>query len=224
MRKTLYTLNIDNYAPEICALTYPLLKHFAAKCGADFQVITERRFPEMPVTFEKLQIFERGRENDWNIYFDSDALVHPDTFDPTEHLSWDTVMHNGRDMAGNRFRYDDYFRRDGRHIGSGNWFTVGSRWCLDLWRPPEDLTLAEMIARIQPTAGEVRAGISPDHLIDDFILSRNIARYGLKYVTYMGLSKKLERESDEYFWHHYTVPIPEKLRLMREVLHRWGLA
>jgi SAM-dependent methyltransferase len=223
IKKTLYTLNVGNYSPEICSLTYPLLNLFADKCGARFYVINDRRFPDMPLTYEKLQIFELGRVNDWNIYFDSDALIHPDTFDPTEHLRKDTVMHNGQDMAGNRFCYDNYFRRDGRHIGSGNWFTVASNWCLDLWHPLDDLSLEEALDRIIPVCGEQANGITKDHLIDDYVLSRNIARYGLKYKTYLDLTKDLKREADEYFWHQYTIPLDEKLAQMKITLKRWGI-
>ena len=96
MKKTLWTLNIDDYAPAITALTYPLLERYAHKIGADFQIIDERWYPDWPVVYENLQIYRRGRGNDWNLYIDSDALVHPDLFDITEVLSRDTVLHNGR--------------------------------------------------------------------------------------------------------------------------------
>lgn len=68
-KKTVFTLNVDGYAPEITALTYPLIEAYAEKIGADFHIISERKFPEWPVTYEKLQIFELAREmgNDWNI-------------------------------------------------------------------------------------------------------------------------------------------------------------
>jgi O-methyltransferase len=119
--KGIYTLNIANYAPEITALTYPLIERYAEKIGADFYVIDERQYPGWPVVYEKLQIHRLAREHgrEWILYFDSDALVHPDLFDVTEHLPKDTVMHNGVDLAGNRWaQYDRFFRRDGRHIGS----------------------------------------------------------------------------------------------------------
>lgn len=125
-KKTVFTLNIDNYAPEITELTYPFLEHYAKRIGADFHVITERRFPGFPPVYEKLQIYRLAQEqaNDWNIFFDSDALVHPDTIDFTQHLGKDTVAHNGSDMAAIRWTYDRFFLRDGRNIGSGNWLTI----------------------------------------------------------------------------------------------------
>lgn len=223
MKKTVFTLNIGNYEPEITALTYPFLQAYAEKIGADFHIITERKFPDFPPVYEKLQIFELGRDNDWNIYFDSDALVHPDLFDVTNHLPKDTVLHWGNDMAGNRWRYDKYFQRDGRHIGSGNWFTVASDWCLDLWRPLDDLTLEEAVKNIFPTVAERNTGIEPAHLIDDYVLSRNIARYGLKFKGFKAIQKELGSDSEVYFFHNYFLLPEQKVARIREQIEIWEL-
>jgi hypothetical protein len=252
IRKTIYTLNINNYEPAICDLTYPLLRHYAKKIGASFQVISERKFPEWPTVYEKLQIFELGREagNDWNIYIDSDALVNPEMFDVTDHLSKDTVCHNGRDMNGVRWEMDAYFRRDGRWIGSCNWFAVASDWCLDLWHPLEDLTPAEAAARIHPTTAERSSGQFKDgHLIDDYTLSRNIARFGLKFTTVTKICGDLgwkmprtivtqagqtltwgqEMDTSPYLFHLYNIPTDQKIEKMLGVLSTpqdrggWGL-
>jgi len=214
LRKTVWTLNIDNYAPELCELTYPLILAYARKIGADFRIINERRFPEMPVTYEKLQIFYLGRGNDWNIYIDSDAVVFPDMFDVTERIPKDTVAHYGRDHAGNRFRGDAFFRRDGRNIGSCNWFTVASDWCMDLWHPLDDLSLDQAIECIQPIVLERNAGIDAAHLIDDYVLSRNIARYGLKFRTVADLMKE-SSDSGNYFWHTHRMTLEKKIEEIR---------
>ncbi len=247
MNKVLYTLNVEGYAPEITALTYPLMERYARKIGAGFQIISERKFPDMPVTYEKLQIFTLGRKNDWNIYIDSDAVVHPDFFDVTDHLGADTVAHNGRDLAGNRWRYDDYFRRDGRHIGSCNWFTVASNWCIDLWRPLDDLTLDEALANISPTpfeaapfeftvgadgkrvpdgaGGFLKAAktiITPEHLIDDYVLSRNVAKFGLKFTSVIEIQQRLG-DRGNYLWHAYTVDVETKVRQIKDTLAAWQI-
>jgi len=227
VKKTVYTLNIGNYAPEICALTYPLIEAYARKIGADFHVIRERRFPGWPVVYEKLQIHELGREhgNDWNIYIDSDALVNPEMFDITEHLQKNTVSHNGTDMAGIRWKYDQYFRRDGRHIGSCNWFTVASDWCLDLWRPLDDLTLEQAMVNINITVGERNCGLcKTEHLIDDYTLSRNIARFGLRVQTVIEMCGKLGWHGpggvpvSPFLFHKYTISNEQKVREMLMIL------
>ena len=103
LKKCIFTLNVDNYAPELTEITYPLIRRYADKIGATFHIIDERRYPGWPPVYEKLQIYRLAQEmgNDWNIYIDSDALVHPDLLDVTQLISKDTVMHNGNDFVGN---------------------------------------------------------------------------------------------------------------------------
>ena len=60
-------------------------------------------------------------------------------------------------------------------------------------------------------------------MIDDFTLSRNIARFGLKYKTLMQIQKDLGFEEANFFWHTYTVATQEKIRQMKQVLYRWKL-
>src|SRR5512135_46346 len=109
MKKVLYTLDIGNYAPDLTAYTFPLMRHYAKKIGAIFHVITERKYPEWPFNYEKLQIYDLAKENDWSIYIDADAIIYPDLFDITEFLPLDTVLHWGHDPANNRWVFDDYF-------------------------------------------------------------------------------------------------------------------
>lgn len=207
--KTLFLLNIGDYERPITEVTYPLIYGWADKIGAKVHVIRERKFPDWPITYEKLQIHQLAREigSEWNIYVDSDALIHPQTPDWTMLLPRDTVAHNGIDFAGIRWRPDEYFLRDGRNISSCNWFTIASDWCLDLWRPLE-ITPAEAISRIYPTLGERASGMVEDHhLVDDYALSSNIARFGLKVLTIDSLRKRynLGDEAGSFF-HAYALP------------------
>lgn len=225
IKKAIFTLNIDNYAPEITALTYPLIKAYADKIRAEFVIINERKFPDFPVVYEKFQIYELCQQmgNQWNIYIDSDALIHPDLMDFTVVLPRDTVAHHGSDFAPIRWRYDRFFMRDGRHIGSGNWFTIGSDWCLELWKPLDDMTAEEAIANIYPTVDERMSGVIPSsHLIDDYTCSRNIAKHGLKFVA---IRKMMEQYGFQgggpYFWHQYLIPIEAKVKEMERQLKAW---
>jgi hypothetical protein len=224
IRKTVFTLNVDNYAPGICELTYPYLKGYAAKIGAEFVVISERRFPDFPPVYEKLQIYELGREmgNDWNIYIDSDALVHPETPDYTTQIGKDMVLHNGFDFASIRWSYDQYFLRDGRNIGSCNWLALASDWCLDLWHPL-DIPLAEALEAIHPIPSELAAGLERSHLIDDYTLSRNIAKYGLHFDSILNMNRKTGPEGANFFWHQYTIGIDEKIIELKKIIKQWGI-
>ena len=61
MKKTLYTLMVNGYSPRITKLTLPMIRFYAHKIGADFHIITERKFLEWPITYEKMQVHELSR-------------------------------------------------------------------------------------------------------------------------------------------------------------------
>ena len=227
VKKTIYTVNIDNYQPAITAITFPFQKAWAHKIGAEWYCISTRKFPEWSGRYEKFQIYELGREhqNDWNIYIDSDALVHPDMLDPTTYIEKDTVLHNGRDVLGNRYREDIYTYRDGRHISSCNWLAIASDWCLDLWHPLDDMTPEQAIENIFPTAGEICKGVKPTDLIDDYVMSRNIARYGLKFNTVIDLLREKCGYETNFMMHHlYAMDEAEKVKNLQECMSRWGVS
>ena len=224
-KKTLYTLNLHSEEyKDITDMTYPLIKHYARKIGADFYEITERKFPEWPPTFEKLQVYELGQKhgNDWNIFFDADALIHPNTPDFTDLVPKDTCLHNGADFSPFRFRKDRFYRRDGRNIGSATWCCICSDWCIEMMEPPADITPAEVEAAIFPTADEIKRGVEPLRLVEDFLIGRNIAKYGLKFKMLKTMMKELEVENAQMFFHIYAVPKEEKVAKMAQILQVWG--
>lgn len=226
MKKALFVLNVNDYSPRITAITYPFLRLYAEKIGADFVEIKERKFPTWPVVCEKMQIYELARVGgyEWNIYFDSDCLLHPEAPDWTEHLPRDTVAQNGHDFSSIRHAHDEYFWRDGRNIGTCGWLTIASSWCLDLWHPCDDLTPEEVTRRCYLTVNEANSGVMDrSHLADDFIMSRNVARYGLKYTTLRELNAKLFPEGCDFFFHAYTIPEEEKVQQLKETLDRWHM-
>ncbi len=225
MKKTIYTLNVDNYAPEIRALTLPYLKRWADKIGAEIVEITERKFPDFPSVYEKLQIYELEKvcKSDWIIYIDADALVHPEALDLTSLMPAFSVGNNDHDMANIRFKYDDYFRRDGRNIGCGNWLAIAPKECIDLWRPLDDLTFEEAVKNIQPTVHELEGGITAEHLIDDYVTSRNIAKYGLKHKTVKMILEEVDLPKAEFFLHGYAMSTPAKVLMLEETVKRWRI-
>lgn len=225
MKKTIYTLNVDNYAPDIVELTRPHLEFYAKRIGAEIVDVTERKWPDMPVVYEKLQIYDLAKANgsDWNIYVDSDCLIHPETIDFTNFIPRDTVFQNGKDMANIRWKYDEYFLRDGRNIGTCNWFTIFSNWCVDMYKPLDDMTLEECKASMFPTVEERTTVVDTDHLIDDFVISRNVARFGLKYVNVPEIYEKVGLKDPAFFYHEYLMDRKEKVKKLKEVIEAWKL-
>lgn len=245
MKKALWTLNINNYRPDILGLTFPLFKKFAQKIGADFNVITEPKINWHHPGMEKFQLYTLGKDYDWNIFIDSDALIHPDMFDPTDLLHKDTTAAwEVSDFTPVRFRSDPYFLRDGRFHGKGNWFACVSDWCLDYYHLPEDITIEEAVKRVFPTHGELMAlcNIDSNHLVEDYLVSRNIARFGLKHVLVCDELKKFNRNQfycPNYvlnqqgqqemrmggpLWHQYTHTADNKLTLMKQQLKDWRIS
>jgi uncharacterized phage-associated protein len=225
MKKTIYLLNIDNYAPELTALTLPFIKKWAEKIGAEIFEITERKYPEFDIMYEKLQIKDIAKErgDDWVIYIDSDALVHPDLFDITELIPADTVLQHGKDFANNRWVYDNYFRRDGRNIGTCGWFTIANKMCLDVYDRPTDVTNEDILKNVYPIQIESNFGMTARHLTDDYIVSRNVAKYGLKYMTFEDLLVKLNLQGQQYFFHQHLFTLNEKTKLIKDKIEAWGL-
>jgi len=168
IKKIVHVVWVNNYFPEMCQLTLPLLENYSKKIGAELNLITERKFPEFPPTYEKLQVYEDGKDSDWNILLDADMVVGPNAPDVTLQLSLDTVgLQSGFD-ASTMFVADQYFLRDGRKIGMAGGFIVTSGLTHDLWTP---LEFGYDIAKTKTKR---------QHIVDEYCLSRNLAKFGLK--------------------------------------------
>lgn len=226
-KRLAFTLAVDNYAPKITEITFPLLKHWCAKHKYDLHVITERKRPADPPVMEKFQCWElmQQLQGEYAIFWDADAMIHPDFFDPWQHIPRHYVFHNGHDMLNLRWDIsaDRFFQRDGRMLAGGNWLTGATDLTYDIWAPHDDLTSEEAIARIHPVVTERKTVIEASHLIDDYLTSRNIAKYGLKFAEIGKLCEQLGVPPN-YLWHQYVIGTDEKVVEMRKVLQLWGLA
>jgi len=231
MKKEVYTLALEGYPTELTDLTLPWIEFYAKKIGAGFTVIKERKFPDWPPTAEKMQLWELGQDNDWTVFIDADALINPELFDITAVVPKDTVLFTGQDMAAMRFRPNKYMLRDGRYLGACTWFVVCSDWTIDLWRPLE-MAFSEVVKDIFPTnqeraclIGDGLSGIGPEKLIEDYICSSNIARFGLKHTTIegAGLKAKFGRMYDSYYWHQYTMRIDNKIVECLKMMATWSM-
>jgi hypothetical protein len=215
MKKLLITLDI-NYTKEITNITYPYMKYYANKIDADFKIITERKYPNEPVNIEKFQLYELSKGYDWTIFVDADAIIHPNCPDMTEVCAKDTVIFNGYDLYSVRFKSNNYARRDGRSIGACTWFTVFSDWTRDLWKPYENPK--EYLNQISIIHVEKNFGYKPEHILDDYLVSRNIAKYGLKVNRIKDdLFKNWKNiASSTFFTHFYCISEEQKIKHLRD--------
>ena len=216
MKKLLVTFDI-NYSKEITDITYPYMKSYADKIDADFKIITERKYPNEPVICEKFQVYDISKEYDWTILIDCDAIIHPNCPDVTEVYNKDVVIFNAYDLYPLRFKHNNYTRRDGRNIGASPWFSVFSDWTRHLWKPYKNPT--QYLGEINLIHKEKNFGYKPEHILTDYLVSRNIAKYGLKVKTVIHnmFSSYPQDGYPLFFIHQYCISQKEKI----EYLSHW---
>lgn len=224
MKTAVASLYINDFSPEIRDICVPLQRRWAEKIRADYHLITEPKLNLGWPTLEKFQVFDFFEEYEYVYFLDVDAMIRPDAWDFQQNVAPHTVLFWGYDFA-NRWYRDDYFLRDGRMVSACTWCVGCPRSCRDLWTIPTDLSLQEMISRIHPILGELCSVVhtQPVSLIDDYILSRNIAKYGLKVARLTDLFNRIGHGKIDYFFHEYTISREEKITKMQEVLKKWGI-
>lgn len=212
IKKAVWVLNINDYRPDVCEHTYPTIKDFCKRIGADFNEIKERKFPNHPVTMEKMQVYELGKDYDINILVDADLLVSPKLEDITRRAQ------NNPNIVSvlqafeipRYFPFDYIFGRlpivpisEGRNtiIGPSANFVVTNKWSHFLWNP--DVEVPEL---------------NDPFRIDEYIMSYNLAKYGLKLDIF--------GNPDHPHIHHLAVtsnPKPNDLEELFEKKKEWGI-
>ena len=215
MKKALVTLDI-NYNNDITSLTYPYMKRYADKIDADLIIIKDRKYPDFSINMEKFQLYEISKNYDWTIFIDADALVHPNCPDFTEIFNKNEVIFNRYDYYPFRFKHNNYARRDGRNIGACTWVCIFSDLTRHAWKPHENPNL--FLDQINPMDLEKNFGYDPKHILDDYLVSRNIAKYGLKVNTFHQLVPK-DGPSTLNYWINHTFCVEESKKL--ELIKMW---
>ena len=220
MRKLIHVVNINNFFPELFALTYPTIRSYAERNGYMINMITERKFPDYPINYEKMQVYEDGKNAEVNILCDADMLIHPEFPDVTTFLQRDSIAFNDNYNISWKYHVDRirYFMRDGRDVGIATNFVVSSDWTHDVWEP---LSLSqkdiEDLAKKENTDTGGADGRGWGHYADEFALSYNMAKYGLKYtgVTW-------EDWMRPWLVHTGTGNENEALQIARQTLEKWS--
>jgi len=170
MSVAVWVVRVGDYNPKMCEITLPNLKAYANRMGAEFNMITERRFPDLHPICEKLQLWELGKGYKHNILIDADMLIHPNLPSAVEVVPLDSVGTQLEYPADAFFKADKYFVRDGRKLALVTNFIVTTMLTHDLWRPL-DITISEALQNVHS-----------DHCLDEYWVSRNLSRFGLKHV------------------------------------------
>lgn len=219
MTKQIVTLTVGDYPTEITKLTFPQIKRYANKIGADFNVITERKFPNVPImNYEKFQLYELAQDYDYTLFIDADAAIFPDMPDVFALSGPHMVVFWGFDFSPERFRPTLNTERDRRWQGAGTWFVGCTRSTYELWTPPEDWK--EAVNNIFPV--NIEAKIDASHLIDDYQLTQNIARFGLNAWTFMQFIKETNRPNT-WACHNHLMTTDEKIAYLTKELGDRGL-
>ena len=163
MKKELFVVVVNDYFPELCKITIPSLKRYADKINSKFTIIEERKFPTFPPTYEKLQIYELGKDNDVNILLDCDMLIKKDMYDITE--------------LGKEIRcMDDYEVRDlfkdeifkNKRALATNFISVPQKFH-QIWKP------------LPRSFEEVRTNLKREFIVDEYCVSKNLIEFGYDY-------------------------------------------
>jgi len=194
VKKALFVVRVNDYFPELCEITMPNIRFYANSIGAEFIEIKNRRYLDFPATYEKVQIYDLGKEYDWCILSDLDNMIHPNAIDFTTWLNPAYVGCFSGYGASDFFERDKYYLRDGRNIGIASGFVVTSTLTHDLWTP------------LEFGWEEARKRTKREFIIDEYCLGRNLAKYGLKFtglnindsirkmVVHLGTEEKNESE------------------------------
>lgn len=191
----------------MCAVTLPTIQRYAKRIGADFNLITERKFPDYPINYERLQISELGKGYDWNFNIDADMLIGDQLYDPTDFFS-DNVVGVVMFFKASDFFFTEAlpFIRDGRDLGLVDAFVLTNRVTHDLWDPlPRPFAEYAHVFRDDNT-----------RRISEYCLSLNLARYNHRMS---GMFKR----TDQLLHLNYTSSQnTEAVAIAEATLQKWG--
>ncbi len=171
--KCVHVLATPGYAPDLCAITIPRLRAYASRIGANFNLIQERKFPDYPINYERMQVYEAGQSYDWNINIDADMVVGTKLPDITDISPASRVSIVMKYDLSSHFKTDGniFFERDQRDAGLVDAFVATSSLTHDLWKP-----LSGGFESYKPLFKD-----SEYRRISEYCISLNLATYGLHY-------------------------------------------
>jgi hypothetical protein len=224
IKKLIVTMNIGDYVPQLYGMTSHFLEKYAKKINAEVKIISERKFPEHGLYWEKFQTYELSREYDFTLFLDADVLIHPDTPDILSFLNKNEILFKGNYTF--KYSQDDiYFRRDARYLDIEACIHAASDWTRDLWNPECELTDEDIEKNIFPYQNERNFGYSTKngYYLDEWQMSRNVAKYGLKAIHARDLFGKFGTTYEQFIYHEFPVRNEDKPELYHRKIIEWKL-
>lgn len=136
-KKCVHVLASLDYAPQLCEITMPRIEAYAHKIGADFNRITERKFPDYPINYERMQIYEAGKKYLWNLNIDADVLIGRSLIDLTSRIQPGVVGTAMWFKLSSAFAIqgDPAFKEISEDVGLVDMFNVTNRLTHAVWKP-----------------------------------------------------------------------------------------
>jgi hypothetical protein len=207
MKKKIHILYVNDYFPELFNITFTNIQKYAEKYNYNINLITERKFPDWHLHYEKMQVYNDGKNDDINVFLDMDVMLHPKFPDFMKIIPPDKVAFNENYNISEKCKLNKYFLRDGRDIGIASNVVVSTYLTHDIWKP--------LPSTITPEKGREITFIREGD-IDEFCLSYNLAKYGLKHcgITW-------EPWMREYILHTGTSDRAMALKLAKFTKKNW---
>ena len=193
MKKLLVTLNINDYDKEITELTFPYMREYAKNIGADFHIITERKFLNVPLRLEFFQLYEYSKTYDWIIFLDADCMINPKGVDLTTLVEEDRVLIQKYVSPTHHFHSENIKGKYNLKFYAPFFFLVfnkNSRDCVKPYQNPYDYYEYINLNSKHPemeTYMKIRTHLSEkeikDTLIDEFLLTLNLHKYNIKTAS-----------------------------------------
>jgi hypothetical protein len=208
MKKIIHCVYINDYFPELWEMCLPTIKQYAHKTQSELNIITQRKFTDWHINYEKFQVYQDGKHADCNFLIDADVLIHPQFPDFSTGITLPHhIAFNDNYHASTKFHVDNniYFQRDGRDVGIASNAVISFKSTHEVWEP----------LNITPDEGRKITHVREGD-IDEYTLSLNMAKYGLKYT---GIT--WEEWQRYYFVHIGCGDRTKALDLARQTLYNW---
>lgn len=193
MKIRVYVLVVDNYLPEVCNFTLPLIKKYSKKINAEFFIINERKYSDLPITYEKMQIYELGKDYDYNILIDADMIIHPNMYNIFDIIPENCIC--AWHAYPNKLYPIEY--------GIATNFIVVPKFCHNVWKPFD-----EPYERLKE--------LKRDFIFDEYCFSYNYKKYGYKIS---GL--EIPNSYGKLFYHLNVNTDNKDSEQIKDELERW---